>query len=63
MSNGDHDYKHAVIRTDLGFTMLCSTDTGEPAVYNDTPPAEVFAQRLRDRFPDCTFRVLSFQVL
>ena len=63
MSNGDHTYTHAVIRTDLGFTQLCMTDGGQPAVFNDSPPAEVLAQTFRERFPDCTFRVLSFKVL
>lgn len=63
MSNGDHDYKHAVIRTISGMAMLCKTDSGEPAVYADPAPAELMAAKLRNRFPECTFSILSFQVL
>lgn len=63
-NNGDRIYTYAVIRTDLGLgTMLCNTDGGQPAVYADSPPAEVFAQTLRQRYPDCTFKVLQFVVL
>lgn len=58
-----YSYKHMVVRTDMALNMLCFTDTGQAAVYNDAAPAEVFAQKLRDRFPGCTFAVLSFQVL
>lgn len=62
-NNGDRIYTYAVVRTDLVGVMLCNTDGGQPAVYADSAPAEVFAQTLRDRFPDCTFRVLQFVVL
>lgn len=61
--NGDHDYKHAVVLVWEGAKMLCCTDSGEPAIYNDSAPAELFAAVLRERNLGQRYIVLSFQVL
>lgn len=67
MSNGDKHYKHMVVRVDKGEDsagwVLCFTGKGEPAVFNDTPPAELLAAQYREKFPHCHYRVISFQVL
>lgn len=69
MSNGDKQYKHMVVCrmpvTDDGVPadVLCFTEGGQPAVYGDTPPAELRCSQLREQNPHVTFRVVSFQVL
>lgn len=63
MSNGDRTKQHMVVNRTNGSNILCFTDKNQPAIYADTPPAELFASRLRERFPGCTFTVISFEVL
>lgn len=68
MSNGDKSYQHMVVNVvpigeDGSVISLMLTESGEPAVYADSPPAELHAAQLRASYPQGTFRVLSFQVL
>lgn len=63
MNNGDRTKQHMVVNRTNGSNILCFTDNGQPAVYADTPPAELFASQLRDRFPGCVFAVISFEAL
>lgn len=44
-------------------TAIMFTDAGEPAIYNDTPAAELHCAKLREQFPFGTFRVITAQVL
>lgn len=62
-TNGDHSYKHMVVRTDLGFSIICITEGLQPAVYNDSGPAELYAAQLREKYPENRYHVASFQVL
>ena len=62
MSNGDKNYKHMVVSVG-NVTALMFTAKGEPAVFNDTGPAELLCAQLRERQPLGNFQVLSFQVL
>lgn len=63
MSNGDHNYKYAVVYHMRGFSVLCFTDSGEPAIYNDAGHAELFAANRRTQYPGVCYHVISFQVL
>lgn len=68
MGNGDKNYKHmVVIEVPLGkaamMLAVCQTEGGQPAVFHDTPPAELLAAQLREANPSGAYRVISFQVL
>lgn len=63
MSNGDKSYQHMVVRDTRACYVICNTDSGEPAVFHDTPQAELLCAKLRERWPGNEFRVISFQVL
>jgi len=43
--------------------VLCYTENDEPAVYNDSPAAEIRAAQLREHFPENIYHVLSPEVL
>lgn len=64
MSNGDHDYKFMVVRAaDDGASDILCYRGSEPAIFNDSPPAELLCMQLRTAYPDCRYRVLQLQVL
>jgi hypothetical protein len=68
MSNGDRSKQHMVtMRVELpgniGYDVICHTENGQPAIYADTPPAELRAAQLRDACPWQKYRVISFEVL
>lgn len=57
--------KSVVVRVEpIGdLKMLCFTERGEPAIYADSGPAEMYCAHLRDRYPDYRFAVIDFWVL
>lgn len=65
MSNGDHHFKHAVVRIEEfgDLKVLCFTEVGQPAVYHDPVHAELRAEILREVHPGYRFKVLDFEVL
>lgn len=68
MSNGDKNYQHMVvievpITDELVLRAVCHTEGGQPAVFNDSPPAELLAAQLREKNPAGIYRVIGFQVL
>lgn len=62
--NGDREYKHMVVVDTNAFgAVICNTAGGQPAIFHDTPPAELLAAQLREKQPSANIRVISFQVL
>ena len=58
-------YKTMVVRVDeIGeLCILCFTDGGQPAVYEDAETAELHAIHLRFAHPGYQFKTLDFLVL
>lgn len=63
MSGNNKTLVHMVVLVTLNGPLVCMTNNGEPAVFNDTPPAELLCAQLRESAPQGMYRVLSFPVL